>query len=82
MSVSEAQYQRDSFSSGIPKDSGRAVQMFYNRYRIDLPFFFSKKWYIRVLNMMLPCRLTCILASSKGCAPVGIPLVPEGGLEA
>lgn len=31
--------------------------------------------------MTPPCRLTCILANSKGCAPVGTPFFPEGGLE-
>lgn len=27
--------------------------------------------------MTSSCRLTCILANSKGCAPVGIPFFPE-----
>lgn len=31
--------------------------------------------------MTSSCRLTYILANSKGCAPVGTPFFPEGGLK-
>lgn len=31
--------------------------------------------------MMSSYRLTCILANNKGCALLGIPFFPEGGLE-
>lgn len=31
--------------------------------------------------MTSSCRPNCIVANSKGCAPVGTPFFPEGGLK-
>lgn len=31
--------------------------------------------------MTSSCRLNCVVANSKGCAPVGTPFFPEGGLK-
>lgn len=57
------------------------VQMSYTGTESTHHFFIKSGILIRVLDMLSSYRLTCILADNKGCALLGIPLFPEGGLE-
>lgn len=57
------------------------VPMSYTGTESTHHFFIRSGILIRVLDMMSSYRLTCILANNKGCALLGIPLFPEGGLE-